>query len=92
MNPTSIARRHLTRAFALAVLCLAGVTATAQERSIVMASTTSTEQSGLFAHLLPAFKKASNIDIKVVAVGTGQALDMGPVSYTHLTLPTNREV
>ena len=77
MNPTSIARRHLTRAFALAALCLAGAAAPAQERSIVMASTTSTEQSGLFAHLLPAFKKASNIDVKVVAVGTGQALDMG---------------
>jgi tungstate transport system substrate-binding protein len=44
---------------------------------IVMASTTSTEQSGLFAHLLPAFKKAQGIDIKVVALGTGQALDMG---------------
>ena len=49
----------------------------AQERSIVMASTTSTEQSGLFAHLLPAFKKASGIDVKVVALGTGQALDTG---------------
>ena len=45
--------------------------------SIVMASTTSTEQSGLFAHLLPAFKQASGVDIKVVALGTGQALDMG---------------
>ena len=45
--------------------------------SIVMASTTSTEQSGLFGYLLPAFKKASGVDIKVVAVGTGQALDMG---------------
>ena len=51
--------------------------ALAQERSIVMASTTSTEQSGLFAHLLPAFKKASNIEVRVVAQGTGQALDMG---------------
>ncbi|MGV8805699.1 MAG: substrate-binding domain-containing protein [Polaromonas sp.] len=45
--------------------------------AIVMASTTSTEQSGLFGHLLPAFKKASGIDVKVVAVGTGQAIDMG---------------
>ncbi|MEO8278178.1 MAG: substrate-binding domain-containing protein [Ideonella sp.] len=44
---------------------------------IVMASTTSTEQSGLFAHLLPAFKKASGIDIRVVALGTGQAIDLG---------------
>jgi len=49
----------------------------ASAQSIVMASTTSTEQSGLFGHLLPAFKQASGIDIKVVALGTGQALDMG---------------
>ena len=46
-------------------------------QTIVLASTTSTEQSGLFGHLLPAFKKASGIDVKVVALGTGQALDMG---------------
>jgi len=46
-------------------------------QSIVVASTTSTEQSGLFAHLLPEFKKASGIDVKVVALGTGQAIDMG---------------
>ncbi|MEI8155376.1 MAG: extracellular solute-binding protein [Burkholderiales bacterium] len=50
---------------------------TTQAQSIVVASTTSTEQSGLFAHLLPEFKKASGIDVKVVALGTGQALDMG---------------
>lgn len=54
-----------------------GQEARAQDRFIVMASTTSTEQSGLFGHLLPAFKKASGIDVRVVAVGTGQALDMG---------------
>ena len=46
-------------------------------QSIVVASTTSTEQSGLFSYLLPEFKKASGIDVKVVALGTGQALDMG---------------
>lgn len=45
-------------------------------QAITMASTTSTEQSGLFGHLLPEFKKASGIDVKVVAVGTGQAIDM----------------
>ncbi|MFZ5567375.1 MAG: extracellular solute-binding protein [Pseudomonadota bacterium] len=56
-------------------LALASLAASAQ--NIVMASTTSTEQSGLFSHLLPAFKQASGIDIKVVALGTGQALDMG---------------
>ena len=50
--------------------------ASAQPRFIVVASTTSTEQSGLFAHLLPAFKSASGIDVRVVALGTGQALDM----------------
>ena len=49
----------------------------AEERFIVMASTTSTEQSGLFPHLLPAFKQASGIDVRVVALGTGQALDIG---------------
>ena len=42
-----------------------------------MASTTSTEQSGLFPYLLPEFKKATGVDVKVVAVGTGQAIDMG---------------
>lgn len=49
----------------------------AQTNPIVMASTTSTEQSGLFTALLPEFKKATGIDVKVVAVGTGQAIDMG---------------
>ena len=44
-------------------------------QSITMASTTATEQSGLFSHLLPEFKKASGLDVKVVALGTGQALD-----------------
>ena len=49
----------------------------AQAQNIVMASTTSTEQSGLFAHLLPAFTTATGVTVKVVAVGTGQAIDMG---------------
>ncbi|MES2509528.1 MAG: substrate-binding domain-containing protein [Pseudomonadota bacterium] len=52
-------------------------TSAALSQPLVMASTTSTEQSGLFAYLLPAFKAASGIDVKVVAVGTGQAIDMG---------------
>ena len=51
------------------------VSGLAQAQSIVMSSTTSTEQSGLFAHLLPEFRRASGIDVKVVALGTGQALD-----------------
>lgn len=49
----------------------------AEQPSIVVASTTSTEQSGLFSHLLPAFTQATAIAVKVVAVGTGQAIDMG---------------
>ena len=68
------ARRGFTRCLAV-FFCVAPLLAQAQ--SIVMASTTSTEQSGLFAHLLPEFKKISGLDVKVVAVGTGQALDMG---------------
>ena len=51
--------------------------ATAQEKSIVVSSTTSTEQSGLFEFMLPIFKMKTGINVKVVAVGTGQALDIG---------------
>jgi tungstate transport system substrate-binding protein len=58
------------------VLLLGGFCLVGQTQSLVMSSTTSTEQSGLFSHLLPAFKKATGIDVKVVALGTGQALDM----------------
>ena len=58
----------------LAIFLIACGVASAQ--GITVASTTSTEQSGLFGHLLPAFRKASGIDLKVVALGTGQALDM----------------
>ena len=53
---------------------LLGVAAWSQ--SITMASTTSTEQSGLFGHLLPEFRKATGLEIKVVALGTGQAIDL----------------
>lgn len=48
-----------------------------QAQPLVMASTTSTEQSGLFSFLMPAFTKATGVEVKVVAVGTGQAIDMG---------------
>lgn len=58
------------------VLALGFALGAAHAESITVASTTSTEQSGLFGHLLPEFKKASGIDVKVVAVGTGQAIDM----------------
>ena len=54
---------------------LAAVPAQADPQSIVVASTTSTEQSGLFKHILPLFKDKTGIEVKVVALGTGQALD-----------------
>jgi tungstate transport system substrate-binding protein len=56
-------------------MALMSLPAAAQEQHIVVASTTSTEQSGLFGHLLPAFKARTGIDVRVVALGTGQALD-----------------
>ena len=62
----------LSAALALNLLAAGGVAA----QAITMASTTSTEQSGLFPHLLPQFRRATGIDIKVVAVGTGQAIDI----------------
>ncbi len=71
------ARRHAVLAFVCAASLAGSALVAAQERSITMASTTSTEQSGLFPYLLPAFKQATGIDVRVVAVGTGQALDMG---------------
>jgi tungstate transport system substrate-binding protein len=60
-------------------LCLGAVAgcapARAQDRSIVVASTTSTQDSGLFGYLLPIFKARTGIEVKVIAQGTGQALD-----------------
>jgi tungstate transport system substrate-binding protein len=71
-------KRRLVLAIPAAVLSTLLVTALhAQEKFIVVASTTSTEQSGLFTHLLPAFEKKTGIKVRVVAVGTGQALDQG---------------
>jgi tungstate transport system substrate-binding protein len=67
------------RLFCSAVAALGLLAATAchaEERFITVASTTSTEQSGLFGYLLPVFEKASGIKVRVVAMGTGQSLDM----------------
>jgi tungstate transport system substrate-binding protein len=69
-------RPRLLQLFAILAFNLAG-SALAQQPSIVVASTTSTEQSGLFGFLLPRFSEKTGIAVKVVAVGTGQALDMG---------------
>ena len=73
--------KNLKSFWPLALVCKAlpaivfAVCGSAFAQSITMASTTSTEQSGLFGYLLPEFKKASGLDVKVVALGTGQALD-----------------
>ena len=70
-------RRLIGTVFAAALAALASLPAAAQPKSIVGASTTSTEQSGLFGHILPTFAKKTGIQVKVVALGTGQALDVG---------------
>src|SRR3954469_1711437 len=67
--------RHVVLAFALAAAF--STPAFAQDKSIVVASTTSTQDSGLFGHILPIFKAKTGIDVKVIAQGTGQALDTG---------------
>ncbi len=72
MSTLNIVRRSLLASCAFLLVA----SLHAQERFITVASTTSTEQSGLFAHLLPAFEKAAGIKVRVVALGTGQALDM----------------
>jgi tungstate transport system substrate-binding protein len=76
------------RIFIAALLALCACVATAQERFIVVASTTSTEQSGLFGYLLPLFEKQTGIKVRVVALGTGQALDLArrgdaDVAFVH---------
>jgi tungstate transport system substrate-binding protein len=67
----------LRRMLIAAAMILAAAGAQAGERFITVASTTSTEQSGLFGHLLPLFQRDSGIEVRVVAVGTGQALKLG---------------
>ena len=67
-------RRALIAAIALGFLVIAPC-AYAQDKSIVVASTTSTQDSGLFEYLLPIFKQKTGINVRVLAQGTGQALD-----------------
>jgi tungstate transport system substrate-binding protein len=70
-----VLNRRFWLAAALATALIA--TASAQDKSIVVSSTTSTQDSGLFGHILPLFKAKTGIDVKVVSQGTGQALDTG---------------
>ena len=71
-----INRRTVMVAAALAATILT-TPVCAQDKSIVVSSTTSTQDSGLFGHILPLFKEKTGIDVKVIAQGTGQALDTG---------------
>jgi tungstate transport system substrate-binding protein len=82
LEETMLARRHLLSTVFSAALVVAfapalAVPALAQDKFIVVSSTTSTQDSGLFGHILPMFKARTGIDVKVVAQGTGQALDTG---------------
>src|SRR6516165_2907302 len=73
-----IRRPHFLRASTIAAFVVATALssqACAQEKSIVVASTTSTQDSGLFGYLLPIVKQKTGIEVKVLALGTGQALD-----------------
>ena len=71
-----INRRTMMAAAALATVIFT-IPVVAQDKSIVVASTTSTQDSGLFGYILPLFKQKTGIEVKVVAQGTGQALDTG---------------
>lgn len=70
-------RRLIGSLLAAACAAVLAMPASAQQKSIVVASTTSTEQSGLFGHILPMFTGKTGIQVRVVALGTGQALDVG---------------
>jgi tungstate transport system substrate-binding protein len=67
----------MIRAVALLLSLFLSASAQAEERFITLASTTSTEESGLFSHIIPIFRNAKGLDVHVVAVGTGQALAIG---------------
>src|SRR5262245_36466549 len=80
--------RRMLVAFAIALALAAIPQAWAQQKSIVVASTTSTQDSGLFGFILPLFKQKTGIEVRVVALGTGQALDMArrgdaDVAFVH---------
>jgi tungstate transport system substrate-binding protein len=93
-------RRHLlalTVALTAACGAACGSPAFAQDKSIVVSSTTSTNDTGLFGHILPLFKQKTGIDVKVVSQGTGQALDTGrrgdsDVVFVHAKGPEQKFV
>src|ERR1700730_5687410 len=89
-------RRSLV-VLAATITLVVAVPARVLDKSIVVASTTSTQDSGLFGHILPLFKAKTGIDVKVVAQGTGQALDTGrrgdaDVLFVHAKAPEEKFV
>ena len=76
VQQVSVQRRSWCAGAVAMLFGLSLIPAAAQEKFIVVSSTTSTEQSGLFGHLLPLFEKDTGIKVRVVALGTGQALDL----------------
>ncbi|MFN6956525.1 MAG: substrate-binding domain-containing protein [Acetobacteraceae bacterium] len=77
VNAPLRALRSGRRALPAALAVLLSPPVAAQRRAITLASTTSTEQTGLFGHILPIFTRQAGIVVRVVALGTGQALDVG---------------
>ncbi len=75
----------------LAFILYIATSATAQDKFITVASTTSTEQSGLFKHVLPVFEKKTGIQVRVVALGTGQALDLARRGDADVVLVHDKE-
>jgi ABC-type tungstate transport system, permease component len=79
------------RRLLLTALVVAAPPSQAAEQYITVASTTSTEQSGLFGHILPEFTRATGIDVRVVALGTGQALDLARRGDADVVFVHDRE-
>jgi tungstate transport system substrate-binding protein len=86
-----IRRLLLGSGLAVAIALAVPMAAVAQTQSITVSSTTSTEQSGLFGHILPVFTQATGITVRVVALGTGQALDVGRRGDADVVLVHDRE-
>ena len=83
--------RRRCLALVLALVALTASPARSQDKFITVASTTSTEQSGLFGHLLPIFQAKTGIAVRVVAVGTGQALKLGERGDADVLLVHDRQ-
>src|SRR5215813_6191056 len=91
LSRNSVLKRHRLTLFAIAFALAQVSLASAQEKSIVVASTTSTQDSGLYGFILPLFKQKTGIDVRVIALGTGQALDLARRGDADVVLVHARE-